>query len=66
MTRADQAGLRVQDIARPSLKKRVLRYKLDAAIRSALALNATTPLKPGKPRGAARKIRRVRAKRRAS
>jgi hypothetical protein len=27
--------------ARPSLKKRVLRYKLDAAIRSALALNVT-------------------------
>jgi hypothetical protein len=50
VTRADQAGLKVQDVARPSLKKRVLRYKLDAAIRSALALNAPTSLKEGKPR----------------
>ncbi len=38
MTRAQQAGLRVEDVPRPSLAKRRCRYKLDAQVRQALGL----------------------------
>jgi hypothetical protein len=33
MTRAQQAGLRVEDLARPALRTLVRRHKLDAQIR---------------------------------
>ena len=35
MTRAQQAGLRVEDLPRPSLRTLVRRHKLDAPIRAA-------------------------------
>jgi hypothetical protein len=37
-TRAQQAGLRVEDVARPSRKKRARPYRLDALVRAALKL----------------------------
>jgi len=43
MTRAQQAGLRVEDVPRPSLAKRRCRYKLDAQVRQALGLNKKQP-----------------------
>jgi hypothetical protein len=57
MTRAQQAGLRIEDVARPSLKKRARRYGLDAAIRAAIS-----QLAPGQPRRTAKKARRSKAK----
>jgi hypothetical protein len=53
VTRAQQAGLRIEDVARPSLKKRARLYRLDAQVREAL--------KPGKARRA-KKTRRAKAK----
>jgi hypothetical protein len=53
VTRAQQAGLRVEDVARPSLKKRARLYRLDAQVRAAL--------KPGKAR-CAKKTRCAKAK----
>ena len=38
MTRAQQAGLRLEDVPRPSLATRIRRYKLDARVRQALGL----------------------------
>jgi hypothetical protein len=38
MTRAQQTGLRLEDIPRPSLAKRRRRHKLDAQVRQALGL----------------------------
>jgi hypothetical protein len=35
-TRAQQAGLRVEDVARPSRRKRARLYRLDAQVRAAL------------------------------
>jgi hypothetical protein len=52
VTRAQQAGLRLADVARPSLKKRARRYRLDAAIRAAIDQFAS-----GQPRRAAKKTR---------
>jgi hypothetical protein len=63
--RADQAGLRVQDIARALVKKIVHRYKLDAKTRAAIAPSAK-PLAPGKPGRAAKKTRRAKPRKRAS
>jgi len=53
MTRADQAGLRVEDLARSPLKKLAL-YRLDIQVRAAL--------KPGKARRSAKKTRQAKAK----
>jgi hypothetical protein len=53
VTRAQQADLRVEDVARPSLKKRARLYRLDAQVRAAL--------KPGKAR-CAKKTRRAKTK----
>jgi hypothetical protein len=36
VTRAQQAGLRVEDVARRSLEKRARLYRLDAQVRAAL------------------------------
>jgi hypothetical protein len=36
MTRAERAGLRLEDVPRPSLAKLIRRHKLDAKIRRAL------------------------------
>jgi hypothetical protein len=52
VTRAQQAGLRVEDVARPSLRKLARLYRLDAMVRTAL--------KPGKAR-CAKKTRRAKA-----
>jgi len=38
VTRAQQAGLRVEDLPRPSLAKLRRRHKLDAQVRQALGL----------------------------
>jgi hypothetical protein len=38
MTRAQQAGLRLEDVPRPSLAKLRRRHKLDAQVRQALGL----------------------------
>jgi hypothetical protein len=38
VTRAQQAGLRLEDVPRPSLATRIRRYKLDARVRQALGL----------------------------
>ena len=38
MTRAQQTGLRLEDIPRPSLAKRRRRHMLDAQVRQALGL----------------------------
>jgi len=38
VTRAQQAGLRLEDVPRPSLAKRRRRHKLDAQVRQALGL----------------------------
>jgi hypothetical protein len=38
MTRAQQAGLRVEDVPRPSLARLRRRHKLDAQVRQALGL----------------------------
>jgi hypothetical protein len=54
MTRADQAGLRVEDLARPPLKKLARLYRLDVQVRAAL--------KPGKARRSAKKTRQAKAK----
>jgi len=53
VTRADQAGLVVQDIARSSVIPKH-RYKLDATTRAVIAISAKTPLAPGKPRRGAK------------
>jgi hypothetical protein len=37
-TRADRAGLRVEDIARPPFNDRARLYRLDAQVRTALKL----------------------------
>jgi hypothetical protein len=52
-TRADRAGLRVEDVDRPPLKKRARLYRLDAQLRAALKL--------GKAR-CAKKTRRTKPK----
>jgi hypothetical protein len=62
VTRAQQAGLRVEDIARSMVGKLIHRYKLDAKTRAAVALSAKTPLEPSKPRRDAKKTRRAKAK----
>jgi hypothetical protein len=54
MTRADQAGLRVEDLARLPLKKLARLYRLDVQVRAAL--------KPGKARRSAKKTRQAKAK----
>ena len=38
MTRAQQAGLRLDDVPRPSLANRRRRHKLDAQVRQALGV----------------------------
>jgi hypothetical protein len=53
VTRAQQAGLRVEDVARPSLKTRARLYRLDAQVRAAL--------KPGRAR-CAKNTRRAKSK----
>jgi hypothetical protein len=52
-SRAEQAGLRVEDIDRPPLKMRARQYRLDAQVRAALKL--------GKARWA-KKTQRAKAK----